>query len=210
MTARPAMNGTRNNAMTRSKLVLGLLCALAAANAKAADPGPTEAPEPAPRVEARLAGRSDLPATRLRLGIKVQQGRASPEELAALADGEPPDPQASLATARLLAAQGAVAEAVERLDALREQFPNSTTVLMELGLLHFRQGAFTEGIAYLEKAVSIDPFLAEAHHKLAWAYAASEQPEKALQHASAALMLDQPGSERARKTLKEINGVRFE
>jgi tetratricopeptide (TPR) repeat protein len=201
------MNGTRNNTMTRSKLAVGLLCALAAMNAKAADPGPTEAPEPARRVDAQLAGRSDLPATRLRLGIKVQEGRATPEALAALADGEPPDPQTTLAAARLLAAQGAVAEAVERLNGLREQFPNSATVLMELGLLHFRQGAFSEGIAYLEKAVSIDPFLAEAHHKLAWAYAVSEQPEKALQHASAALMSDQPGSERARETLNIIDDM---
>lgn len=75
------------------------------------------------------------------------------------------------------------------LEALR-QSPRNAYALVNLGLLHVRQGRGEEGLAYLRRAVAMVPDWAMVHYHLSKAYAMLERPRAALAELRIAADLD--------------------
>ncbi|MGH7831320.1 MAG: tetratricopeptide repeat protein [Candidatus Binatia bacterium] len=151
-------------------------------------------------IEKQIAQRPGPLFQNLRLALARHAGKPAPAEAAKIQGGE-------LGRVRELIASGDIAQADRVLQGLQARYPYSTAVWFELGMLHIRRGSFQEGINDLERAVEIDPFFAPAHHELALANAQREMPERALTHATTALLIDEPGSARAVATLKLISDL---
>jgi tetratricopeptide (TPR) repeat protein len=68
---------------------------------------------------------------------------------------------------------------IQMLLSLNEKYPESATVLYQLGRLGMQTGQYEKAIKRLEKAIAIEPMKIKAHCLLADAYAATNQSEKA-------------------------------
>jgi predicted Zn-dependent protease len=80
------------------------------------------------------------------------------------------------------------------LDGLTKESPGSAELNYWLGLTLMGLKKEPEAVAYLEKAVEIDPTVPGAHRELARAYLHVGQAEKAIPHLKAALPFDKDGS----------------
>jgi tetratricopeptide (TPR) repeat protein len=167
------------------------------AGAEGPPPSRGEGTRLARALERQIAKRTGATFDNLRVALARQAGAAPPPAAANVVGGD-------LWQARARLADGSLAEAEAALLDLRTRHPYSTTVLYDLGVLYIRRGAFREGIDTLERAVAIDPFFAAAHHELALASAQREMRERALSHATTALLIDEPGAPRAIATLKLV------
>lgn len=98
----------------------------------------------------------------------------------------------ALREARAAHVRGAVAEAVERYDALLRSAPQHVELLHLRGVAALQLGAVAEGVAYIERALALKPDYAEARSNLGNGFRALQRPQDAVAAYDAALML-KPG-----------------
>lgn len=89
-----------------------------------------------------------------------------------------------LKEAYLLRLEGRLGDALEKVDRLLSQSPDSAAPLMLRGILYYDEGRFREAADDLARVVEIQPFNKEAHYKLGQAYQKLGENDKAAVHLS--------------------------
>jgi membrane associated rhomboid family serine protease/tetratricopeptide (TPR) repeat protein len=102
---------------------------------------------------------------------------------------------AKLGLAQAYKLRGDDEKAKQYLKGIAKDFPDEAEAQYALGALYAEHKMYTDAIARFQEALRLKPDLAGAHNDLAWLYATSEDlrvrdPEKALEHARQAVLLD--------------------
>jgi len=187
-----------------------LLCALLAAPLALAQQSPTGGATASELVQqARQAlGKGDPQQARRLLEEAVARDSKSPEAWLLLAycyvslhqpeeaerfarralaggGGEP----ALLALANILQMQGRDLEVIQLLEARQAEFSSSAKYLFTLGLSHYHNGGYARATELFDRALALDPSLAQAHYLEGNALARLGKPELALTHYQQAVRL---------------------
>ena len=102
---------------------------------------------------------------------------------------------AKLGLAQAYRLKGEDEKARQYLKGIEKDFPGQPEAQYALGALYAEHRMYPEAIARFQEALRLNPNLAGAHNDLAWLYATSDDPrfrdpEKALEHARQAVVLD--------------------
>ncbi|HUX00190.1 MAG: tetratricopeptide repeat protein [Phycisphaerae bacterium] len=155
------------------------------------------------RIEARISQSGKPGLEKVRLGVLLHADNIQTADalFKALKDGGQDDEYAVLGYAKAKFLSGQSADGFRHLQELCVRYPNSPTILYELGMAHIRQARGAEGIVLMKRVLEIDPFYARANHELARWSAARSQPDKAVEYARRVLCVEDPGSPLAEKAL---------
>jgi len=159
--------------------------------------------ELAGRIEARLQQSGTPGMEKVRLGVLLHAKKMETADalFKALKDQGQDDEYARLDYAKTKFPSGQSADGFRHLQELSVRYPNSPTILYELGMAHIRQGRGAEGVVLMKRVLEIDPFYARANYELANWSAARSEPDKAIEYARRALAVEDASSPLAEKAL---------
>jgi tetratricopeptide (TPR) repeat protein len=201
---------THGRALWRGAAVLGIM-ALGltwwAAGESNTMPGKSKQPESlsvvAGRIEDRIrqSGKPGLEKVRLAVVLHAEKMQTADALFKALKDGGQEDEYAVLGHAKAQFSSGRSADTIQHLQELSVRYPNSPTILYELGMAHIGLKRSAEGIVLMKRVLEIDPFHVRANYELAKWSAARSEPDKAIEYARRVLSAEDPGSPLAEKAL---------
>ncbi len=110
--------------------------------------------------------------------------------LSGTAEASMAEARVKLEQAKLIFSDGRYAEAIELLNEVIDEDPQSTGAYAYLGLCQMAVGDFSSAVQSFEKTVTLDPAFTEGYVNLAWARLEDGQADAALEDAQTALDKD--------------------
>ena len=152
-------------------------------------------------VRIKQSGNPDLEKIGMAVAVQARDLQAVKEVFKTMKAQGKDDEYVVLGYAKAMAQSGQSFDALESLKELLARYPKNPAILYEMGMVHMRGGGEGVGIAFIKRALEIDPFYSRANMQLAIWSATNSDNAKAIEYARRVLAVEDPGSPLADKAL---------